>query len=37
MARMPYNYTTDYSHRDIELDYESEIDAFGPKSRRESF
>ena len=26
-----------YSHRDTELDYESYIDEFGPKNRRESF
>ena len=26
-----------YSHRDIELDYESDIHEFGPKNRRESF
>jgi len=26
-----------YSHRDIELDYESEIDELGPKNCRESF
>ena len=26
-----------YSHRDIELNYESDIDKFGPKNRGESF
>jgi len=26
-----------YTHRGIELDYESDIDSFGPKDRRESF
>jgi len=28
-------YLIDYSHRDIELDYESDIDEFDPKNRRE--
>jgi len=26
-----------YTHRDIELDYESDIDELGPKNCRESF
>ena len=30
-------YFIHYSYRDIELDYESDIDEFGPKNRPESF
>jgi len=30
-------YFTNYSHRVIELDYESDIDEFGPKNRREIY
>jgi len=29
-------YFIHYSHRDIELDYESDIDEFGPKNRHEN-
>ena len=30
-------YFIQYSHRDIELDYKSDIYEFGPKNRRETF
>jgi len=35
--KVRYGYFIYYSHRDIEFDYESDIDAFSSKSRRESF
>ena len=30
-------YFINYSHRVIELDYESDVDEFGPKNRRENY
>src|SRR6218665_3911905 len=35
-VQMKVRYFIHYSHRDLELDYESDVDEFGPKNRRES-